>query len=302
VETRQHAVVAGVDGSRASREAARFAAAEAAARGVPLHLVHVVPWPNPGAAATRLADRTWADELRRIGRAVLEEASADAATLLPPGRVSGSVEFGDPVAELCRAAAGAAVLVVGARGVGGLTGLVIGSTATAAAAYARCPVVVLPADLVVPDRQQGPVVTGVAGCGRDDAVLSFAFPEAALRRTELVAVHTWRQEVTDPSFPTIRPLVADAADEADDQRRLLAEALAGHRDKEPDVVVREVVARDRPARALVEASWDAQLLVVGRSHRHPLGRIASPTHAVLHRAGCPVAVVPTSEPTGDGRP
>jgi nucleotide-binding universal stress UspA family protein len=266
---------------------------------VPLQLVHVVPWPNPGAAATRLADRTWADELRGIAGALLEEASADAASLLPPGRVSTRVEFGDPVAELCRAASAAPLLVVGARGLGGLTGLIIGSTATAVAAYARCPVVVLPVGSPVPDAQRGPVVAGVAGCGRDDDVLSFAFAEAAMRRAELVAVHTWQDAVTDPSFPTIRPLVADAADEADDQHRLLAEALAGHRDKEPDVVVREVVARDRPARALVEATWDAQLLVVGRSHRHPLGRIASPTHAVLHRAGCPVAVVPPAMPAGD---
>jgi len=76
-----------------------------------------------------------------------------------------------------------------------------------------------------------------------------------------------------------------------DEQRALGEALAGWADKEPDVPVREVVVREKTARALVAASLTAELLVVGHHRRRSLG---STTHAALHRAACPVAVVPIS--------
>lgn len=66
------------------------------------------------------------------------------------------------------------------------------------------------------------------------------------------------------------------------------------RDKYPDVDVLETVAEGKPADALLKAASDARLLVVG--HRIP-GRPALPrtgpvTHAVIHQARCPLAVVP----------
>lgn len=81
-----------------------------------------------------------------------------------------------------------------------------------------------------------------------------------------------------------------AADEAGRRR----ETLAGWREKEPDVAIREVVVRDRPARALLAAGMTAQLIVVGHRRRLALG---STTHAVLHRAASPVAVVPLAGAT-----
>jgi nucleotide-binding universal stress UspA family protein len=49
---------------------------------------------------------------------------------------------------------------------------------------------------------------------------------------------------------------------------------------------------DRPAPALLDASTAAELLVVGHRHRGRLARLGSTTNGVLHRASCPVAVVP----------
>jgi nucleotide-binding universal stress UspA family protein len=281
----------GVDAPDAACPAVVFAAEEARARDLPLCLVHVVPWPNPGAAATRYADRVWMDELHHGAEALLDEAAAVVGHLLPPGRTATRVEFGDPVAQLARAASAAALLVVGARGIGGLTGLVIGSPALTVPAYATCPVVVLPQKPAVADADRRSVVVGVAGRPADDDVLAFAFDEAAHRDTDLVAVHAGPAAVCDPALRTPSRLLDRTGAEAD-ERRLLAEALAGHRSTQPDVVVREVVTEDSTAAALVGVSRTAQLLVLGRSHRHPLGRLASPTHAALHRAGCPVAVVP----------
>ncbi|MET8546621.1 universal stress protein [Kitasatospora sp. NPDC004799] len=77
------------------------------------------------------------------------------------------------------------------------------------------------------------------------------------------------------------------------EAKLLSLALAGPREQHPDVEVVEDV-RLGAARALVEASAGAALVVVGRGRRPiefgpRLGRVA---HAVLHHAEAPVAVVP----------
>jgi nucleotide-binding universal stress UspA family protein len=58
------------------------------------------------------------------------------------------------------------------------------------------------------------------------------------------------------------------------------------------VAVREVVVREKTARALLEAALTAELLVVGH---HPRRILGSTTHGVLHRATCPVAVVPRAK-------
>ena len=139
-----------------------------------------------------------------------------------------------------------------------------------------------------------PVVVVVDDSDGSRAVLASAFDEAAEGGIDVVAVHAWQDAVLETSFETMSPLV-DWAGVLLDEERVLAEALAGWRDKEPDVAVREVLLRERSARALVSVALTAQLLVVGHRSRRPLARLGSTTHGVLHRAGCPVAVVPVAE-------
>jgi nucleotide-binding universal stress UspA family protein len=143
-------------------------------------------------------------------------------------------------------------------------------------------------DVLVRDRRT--VVVGIEGRPGDDEVLAFAIDEAVSRGTDLLAVHAWQEVVLDNSLRTVSPL-ADWAGVVADEERVLAEALAGWRDKAPDLLVREAVVRDLTARALVAASMTALLLVVGHRARRPPG---STTHGVLNRATCPVAVVPVT--------
>jgi nucleotide-binding universal stress UspA family protein len=180
--------------------------------------------------------------------------------------------------------------VLGARGTGGVGGLVLGSTANSVVAGASCPVIVVPDDTSVTVSERRSVVVGVKGRS-DDEVLAFAFDEAAVRDTDLIAVHTWQDTEVDPAYLTISPLI-DWARVRDEEARVLAEALAGWRDKRPDVVVREVVLRDKPARGLLAAALTAELLVLGHRRRNRLAALTSTTHGVVHRAACPVAVVP----------
>jgi len=88
---------------------------------------------------------------------------------------------------------------------------------------------------------------------------------------------------------------------AADEWEVLAERLAGWGEKFPDVEVRRLVTRDRPARALVEESGRAQLVVVGSRGRGGLGGmlLGSVSQALLRHAACPVVVartVPIWEP------
>jgi nucleotide-binding universal stress UspA family protein len=288
MNTGPRAVVVGLDASEAAVRAAHFAADEAVRRSARLHIVHAVarfdgmtyPYPEldvPG--------------LMNSGAQSLLQAVADAVvTSVPNNRISTTAVDGDPVEVLVDASADASLLVIGGRGVGGVAGLLLGSTAHGVVARAACPVVVLPADPGVSAQDRSSVVVGVAGRGDDD-VLAFAFGEAAARGTDLVAVHAWQDVVLETAIRSVGPLV-DWAGVMADEERVLAEALGGWRDKEPDVAVREVVVREKTARALVGASLNAQLLVVGH-HRHRALRSAA--YGALHRAGCPVAVVPVAE-------
>ena len=278
-------VVVGIDASDAALRAARFAADEAVRRSTRLHIVHAVTWLDSTSLPYPELD---IPGVMTAGAQSLLQAVSDALTAsIPADRISTSAVEGRPADVLVDAAADASMLVVGGRGVGGVTGLLLGSTAHGVVAQAACPVVVVPDGVVAEVSDRRSVVVGVEGQGDED-VLAFAFAEAVARGTDLVAVHAWQDVVLETAFRSVSPLV-DWAGVMADEERALAEALAGWRDKEPDVVVREVVVREKNARALLEAGLTAELLVVGHHRRRILG---STTHGVLHRASCPVAVVP----------
>lgn len=283
-------VVVGVDGSEPSARAAVYAGEEARRRGLALLVVHVTPWRSgdePMPMASTEARAQFADSARR-----LVEAAADVVrqeTGLPD--VTAAVVDDHPVDGLLALSAEAAVLVIGQRGAGGLPGLLLGSTAGAVVQHARCPVIALPDAWDAAGGSTGPVVVGVDGLPGQDEVLDLAVTEAAGRGTDLVVVHAWRDATLEAALGQFGSLVDWAGVEAE-KRRNLAELVAPWRERLGGHELREVVARDRPAGALLEAATGAQLLVVGHRPRGLLARLGSTTHGVLHRAGCPVAVVP----------
>jgi nucleotide-binding universal stress UspA family protein len=284
-QDRRLPVVVGVDASEDALRATRFAADEARRRRVPLRIVHAMSWlidtffipPTDLDAAGQL----------RAGAATVTQWAVDSVAG-DDLEIRTSVEEGDPVAVLREASGEAQLVVLGSRGIGGVTGLLVGSTANGLIAHAHCPVIVLPDEAAARVSDRRSVVVGVETRRGDESVLEFAFAEAADRGTDLVAVHTWHDVVLGTAYRSTGPLV-DWAGVAADEQLALSEALAGWRDKAPDVDVREVVARDKPAHALLSAGLTAQMMVVGHRQRLALG---STTHAVLHRATCPVAVVP----------
>jgi nucleotide-binding universal stress UspA family protein len=293
----QHAlprpVVVGVDASEVSLRAARFAADEARLRQAPLRIVHALPVPFEGVTVTR-GDLDVPGLLHSGAAGVVQWAAESVADRLGPQGVTTSVSEGEPVGVLRDESERAQLVVVGNRGVGGVAGLLLGSTAANLAGESSCPVVVIPDETTTWVRERQSVVVGVEGRPGDADVLAFAFTEAAARGTDVVAVHAWQDVALETAFRSLGPLVDWTSVQADEEL-VLSEALGGWADKEPDVAVREVVIKEKTARALVAASMTAQLLVVGHHRRRALG---STTHSVLHRATCPVAVVPITARAG----
>ena len=136
-------VVVGTDGSEASHVALRWAAREAALRSVGLLVLHAwsAPTIDPVAfASTVPAIEAFAEGAQEVVAVQIEAARAEA----PGVRVEGQDVCGGAASMLIEASPGAGLVVVGGRGRGGFTGMVLGSVSHQVAHHAECPVAIIP--------------------------------------------------------------------------------------------------------------------------------------------------------------
>jgi nucleotide-binding universal stress UspA family protein len=138
-------IVVGIDGSQGARRALAWALAEAELRDAHLVLVHA--WLEPAAVAVGsvitaggVEPEIFEDTAWRIVTELLGEVDT---TGLAQG-VESHVVAGAPARALLDAAKDADLLVVGSRGLGGFTGLLLGSVSQQVAHHATCPVVIVP--------------------------------------------------------------------------------------------------------------------------------------------------------------
>jgi nucleotide-binding universal stress UspA family protein len=190
--------------------------------------------------------------------------------------------------DLIEASRTATLLVLGAQGHSILGGMVLGSVSQHVSRHAECPVVVVRGPRTPASNR---IVVGVDGSEASRRALEFAFDRAERTGGPVIAVHGRAlTAVTGPWSIDVAPEVAEQMDEV---KRLLAEAVAGLREDHPDVTV-EIEPVPLPAvRALADASANAALIVVGTRGRGGfvgllLGSVSS---TVLQHAQCPVAVV-----------
>ncbi|CAL9346459.1 Universal stress protein [Streptomyces sp. enrichment culture] len=288
-------VLAGIDGSASATAAAEWAAREAALRGVPLRLLHASPR-LPGTSVPGPA----LERLHEVGLQLVRRAVEDLTRRHPELDVRGEQAGEAPAGALLRAAGDAGLLVVGARGAGGFAGLAVGSVALRAAAAAVCPVVLVPdrpgafAEGASTARGTTRVVLGFDAHRPAGEAAGFAFSAAGTRAAHLRVVQAWALPAESVSPRTLVVTEEDRATWEDQEELRLADALRPWREKYPRVAVATDLRLLHPAEALLNASRDADLLVVGRrtETRTAEGRLGPVTHAVLHHARCPVAVVP----------
>ncbi|MER7417130.1 universal stress protein [Micromonospora peucetia] len=282
------AVVVGVDGSEAALRAVRLAAVEAAQRHRPLRIVHGFIWPLLRVPVDTPAGSPPGAGLRHQAEQIVTAATEEAEAAVPGLRVSGEIIDGEAAAVLLGESPAAAMIVLGDRGLGGFSALVVGSVAVQVAAYADCPVLVARGT----DNPDGPVVVGVDGSETARLAAEFAVEEASVRGAPLVALHAYRHP-TSTGPGDMRPLVYDETELRSEEERVVAESMAGLTERWPDVAVSRETTRGRPRTVLAEASRWAQLLVVGRQGRSELTGLllGSVSQSLLHHADCPVAVV-----------
>lgn len=292
------AVVVGVDGSRGSETALRWAARFASRRGRALQIVHGMNLVGTAArfGAYAVTAAPVIDAARAHGRAVVEDAERIVREIAPDLPVMIVLAADAASGVLIDHSADAYAVVLGATGsVGTLTHL--GSTLLAVTGHAQGTVIVVrtdPADDTV--HTTGPVVVGVDGSPTSEAAIAAAFAEAAARGTNLVAVHTW-SDWDFGQFAGRDDLFLPNADYEQAEEAILAERLAGWQEKYPEVSVTRKVYLSRPAAQLQEWSDAAQLIVVGSRGRGGFAGLllGSTANSLVQHAHCPVMVVHPTE-------
>ena len=282
-------IVVGLDGSAGAHPALVWAVDAARRRHVRLRLVHAMD-------LTKNTSR-WQDSMppvevqRDMAWSVLTTAVVDLEDI--DMTVELHLDLGRPASVILEQARDAQMVVVGSRGLGDLAGLLLGSTSLQVAMHASCPVVVVRAGAHQLDegRSAGRIVVGVDGSEVSEAAIGFALEEADIRGVGLTALHAWQWPV--------QPINATPAHEwaaaQEEEQALLAEWLAGWTEKYPDVEVIKRTRRADPASALVAESVGAALTVIGTRGAGGFKGLllGSVSHAVLHHAESPVAVVRT---------
>jgi len=137
-------IVIGYDDSAFARQALRRGLALAAKLGVPVRLIRA--WTISNAPRPKTWEPGFVPPVDDYRNAVLDDLTAQAAAILaefPQVEVNLEAPHGAAGPELIKASADAQLVVVGTRGLGGFSGLLLGSVSNQVVEHARCDVLVV---------------------------------------------------------------------------------------------------------------------------------------------------------------
>jgi nucleotide-binding universal stress UspA family protein len=277
-------IVVGIDGSAGSAEALRWSVEEAR-----LHRAHVTAvrcWGgrdhlarDDGDDRQAAAERQAQDELRDLVAATVPHD----LDVVDWRTVDARPEWG-----LLDVASEADLLVVGARGISGIRGLLVGSVSQQVVHHAHVPVaVVRHTRLPVAPRR---VVVGVDGSNASQRALEWAVTEARRRGADLEAVIAWNAPYTTSPFA---PVVDVGRDLERAAREQLLQTLATVDCSELNQPAIVTVAHGPAGQVLTDAAAGAELLVVGSRGLGGFKELllGSVGQHVAHMAPCPVIVI-----------
>ena len=284
-------IVTGYDGSPASETAVWWAAAEAERRSARLRLTYALALAFVSSPLGIPSVPLPTDMLRETAEHLLALVAHRIRETFPRLPVDAVVTFGGAAAALLQEANNAVLVVLGSRGLGEFRDLAMGSVSAHVTTHATCPVVVVP-----PRWERGRatagVVVGVDGSKCSVEATEFAFEQAEASRATLTAVMAWHDPVsTGPNDPL--PAIYDLEGLEQESAALLAESMAGHGERHPDVAVHHKLVRGTAHRVLLTEGRSAELLVVGSRGRGAFRGLllGSTSRALVHHPPCPVAVV-----------
>jgi nucleotide-binding universal stress UspA family protein len=253
-------VLVGIDGSEESREAARQAATLADGS---LTLLAAYDIASALVGGTGLGVPAYYDEdlQRESATAAVQQAQQDVQGASSTGKIVRGVTWDALIDEAERAED--TLIAVGSRGVGRMAGIVMGSVATEIVHKAPCSVLVARKRSDAFPRK---IVVGIDGSPQSLAAYAVAKQLAEKFETELV------------------PVLAHGGQQIEEH---LVDQFVGHyREELPD----------EPVTALVAASADADLLIVGSRGLHGIKALGSVSERVAHQARCSVLIVRESSP------
>jgi nucleotide-binding universal stress UspA family protein len=280
-------IIVGTDGSTGATAAIDWAAREAGLRHCPLAIAHASA---PDLVALRSGVAAVPPPSATGRPAYVEDAVLRVADEHPGLDVSALDLAGGASAALIGASRDATMLVVGARGRTRVAEVLLGSVSRHVSAHAHCPVAVVHE---LHDGSTWPVAVGIDGSTASQHALRLAATEASMRHVALLVVHAWRDEVYTGYGVYTTPV------DLTRELQQAAEALASNEiaplaEQFPDLEVIVRVTQSHPVTALVQASHEAQLMVVGAHGRgfFPGMGQGSVAGGVVHSASTPVIVVP----------
>ncbi len=281
--------VVGVDGSESSRHAASWAVENASGRASEVRLV--TTWSVPVATSASpmgpVLTGATCDALEGSAQAIVDDlARVLASTLDVP--VTRSVGQGGAASLLLDAARHSALLVVGSRGRGGFTRLLLGSTSTQCATHSTAPVAVIPATADI--RPIMSIVVAFDGSKNSIAALEWANHFAAPGST-IECVSVW-----DTAPITVGAdlfFFPEASELAEDRfAHLVTQTIRPI--ARSDIEVHHTFVDGQPRAILAEFAASSDLLVVGTRGHGALGAaiLGSVSTWLLHHATQPMVVVP----------
>jgi len=281
-------IVVAIDESMEHGSSLRFAAVEATRRGRPLQVVHVLDtvWSPPHSVLISYeAEASVAHSLVTRAAMRLRELTADAVP------VETLVLHGGVVDQLVELSMSAHMVVLEQRDLTRLERVFTGSVSGGLASRSNVDVVVVPHLWQPPEGFVNQVLLGCGEWQGATPLFEHAFDTAEQHGAALRVLHAWW-------LPAIQEDASiDARSITYWQEAVTVEieaASAQARSRHPGVKTTVDVRHGRPADALLEASLEADLMVLGRRNAvHPLiQHLGSLTRAMIRSAACPVDVMP----------
>ena len=287
--SKKQLIMIGVDQSASSRAALEWGARRAERLHADLLLVHVIPdyLVSPGNLEYQ--------SVKVAIAGLLESEAARARELAPSSEVRTRLILGETVPVLAELSDDATMVVVGTDRTADVHGEGFGAVNLQIAMISRCPVAVIPSTSTT---GHGGVVVGIDGSPHSMQAAQFAAAEAMTSGAELTLIHASRTHSGWLTSSALGPWIATRDHTAG--RMILESAVASLRARYIHLTVCDRLdTENAPAKALIDAAQDAQMLVVGSrgsgAVQHAL--MGSVTQDVLLHVPCPLILTRPAEST-----